>query len=250
MPSLLLPSSSPILLTIFAVVWQYPADRLQGANFLALLAAVRMYLPEEHYLLTTALPASRAVLGNIDLRRAADYLDLLNLMAYDFYGHWASRSGHHSQLYPSSSKEDESCCGAGMIAYLVSQGFPARKVLLGIPLFGRSFPGVPGPGHRFGKPSGDGTLEYHQLPRKGTKEHVDKRAVAAYCVSSGSTGFTSYDNPETVKMKAAFVKQKGLGVSVHEFFCVWSWAPLVSQGGPFPSVQLTFVVRADLVYME
>lgn len=199
-------------------MWQYPTDRLQGANFLALLAAVRMYLPEEHYLLTTALPASRAILSNIDLRRAAEYLDLLNLMAYDFYGHWTSRSGHHAQLYPSSSKEDESSCGAGMVAYLVSQGFPARKVLLGIPLFGRSFPGVSGPGHRFSKPSGDGTLEYHQLPRKGSKEHVDKRAGAAYCVSSGSTGFTSYDNPDTVKMKAAFVKQKGLGVCIQLTF--------------------------------
>lgn len=177
-----------------------------------------MYLPEEHYLLTTALPASRAILSNIDLRRAAEYLDLLNLMAYDFYGHWTSRSGHHAQLYPSSSKEDESSCGAGIIAYLVSQGYPARKVLLGIPLFGRSFPGVAGPGHRFSKPSGDGTLEYHQLPRKGSKEHVDKRACAAYCVSSGSTGFTSYDNPDTVKMKAAFVKQKGLGVCIQQIF--------------------------------
>lgn len=197
-----------------AVVWQYPTDNVQGANFLALLAAVRIYLPEEHYLLTTALPASRAILSNIDLSRAANYLDLLNLMAYDFYGHWTSRSGHHSQLFPSSSKEDGDFCGAGVIAYIISQGFPARKVLFGIPLFGRSFPGVTGPGHRFSKPSGDGTLEYHQLPRKGSKEHVDKRACAAFCVSSGSTGFTSYDNPDTVKMKAAFVKQKGLGVCV------------------------------------
>lgn len=202
-----------------------------------------MYLPEEHYLLTTALPASRAILGNIDLRRAADYLDLLNLMAYDFYGHWTSRSGHHSQLYPSSSKEDESSYGAGIVAYLLSQGFPARKLLLGIPLFGRSFPGVTGPGHRFSKPSGDGTLEYQQLPRKGTKEHVDKKAGAAYCVSSGSTGFTSYDNPETVKMKAAFVKQKGLGVCNHWFFCS-------SLPPPLPLSNLLLLPELTLVYLE
>ena len=57
-------------------MWQYPADAQQGANFLALLAVVRLYLPEEHYLLTTALPASRSILANIDLHRAAEYLDL------------------------------------------------------------------------------------------------------------------------------------------------------------------------------
>lgn len=197
-------------------MWQYPTDNLQGAHFLALLAAVRMYLPEEQYLLTTALPASRAVLGTIDLRRAAEYLDLLNLMAYDLYGPWKSRSGHHAQLYPSSSKEDESSSGSYAVSYLLSQGFPAKKILFGIPLFGRYFPGVTGPGHRFGRPSGDGTVDYSQLPRKGTKEIVDRRACAAFCVGGGSSGsgFITYDNPETVKTKAAFVRQKGLGVSV------------------------------------
>lgn len=215
------------------VVWQYPTDAHQGANFLALLAAVRMYLPEEHYLLTAALPASRTVLATIDLRRAADYLDLLNLKAFDFFGHWSPRSGHHAQLYPSSSKEDESACGAGAVAHLVAQGFPARKILFGIPLFGRSFPGVTGPGHRFSKPSGDGALEYHQLPRKGAKEIVDRRAGAAFCVSSGSTGFTSYDNPETVKMKASFVKKKGLGVRTLQITHLFARLTLTVQIGTF-----------------
>lgn len=182
------------------VVWQYPTDSLQGANFVALLATVRLYLPEDHYLITIALPASRSVLGNIDLCRAANYLDLLNLTAYDLYG---SRSGHHAQLYPSSSKEDESSSASSAVSYLMSKGFPARKILLGIPVFGR----------RGSSTSSDGKIDYHQLPRKGTKEQVDKRACAAYCVGGGS-GFVSYDNPDTVKMKAAFVKQKGLGVSL------------------------------------
>jgi chitinase len=31
----------------------------------------------------------------------------------------------------------------------------------------------------------------------------------------GDGGFVSYDNPETVRAKAAFAKQKGLGVSYH-----------------------------------
>lgn len=189
-----------------AVAWQYPTDSLQGANLLALLAAVRLYLPEEQYLLAAALPAARSVLGTIDLQRAAVYLDVLNLMAYDLSG---SRSGHHAQLYPSSSKEDESSSASGAVSYLLNRGFPGRKILLGIPVFGRR-----------GTSSGggsDGRVDYRHLPRKGTKEQVDKRACAAYCVGGGS-GFVSYDNPETVKTKAAFVKQKGLGVSLSVLF--------------------------------
>ncbi|KUI58396.1 Endochitinase B [Cytospora mali] len=194
------------------IVWQYPTDPQQGANFLALLAAVRLYLPEEHYLLTAALPASCTILANIDLHRAADYLDLLNLMAYDFYGPWTPRSGHHAQLYPSSNDDDTS--GSSSVSYALSRGFPAQKTLLGIPLFGRSFVGVPGPGHmsKGSAPgsNGDGTFDYNQLPRKGTKEQIDKRACAAFCVG-GDGGFVSYDNQDTVKQKAAFCRQKGLG---------------------------------------
>ena len=39
---------------------------------------------------------------------------------------------------------------------------------------------------------------------------MDQSLGAAYCVG-GSGGFVSYDNPETVRMKAAFVKDKALG---------------------------------------
>lgn len=163
-----------------------------------------MYLPEDHYLLTTALPAARSVLGTIDLRRAAAYLDVLNLMAYDLPG---SRSGHHAQLYPSSSKEDDGSSASGAVSYLLAKGFPGRKILLGIPVFGRKGSSSSSAGE------GGAKVDYSHLPRKGAKEQVDRRACAAYCVGSGS-GLVSYDNPDTVKTKAAFVKQKGLGVSV------------------------------------
>lgn len=193
------------------IVWQYPSDPEQGNSFLALLAAIRLHLPEEHYLLTAALPCSSPVLTNIDLRRAAEYLDLLNLTTYDFYGAWTSRSGHHAQLY---SGKDNDNSGSSSISYVVSQGFPAKKILLGIPVFGRSFLGVAGSGHRFKGMGGDnGEFDYNELPRKGTKEQVDRKACGAYCVG-GDGGFVSYDNPETVKHKAAFCRQKGLGASI------------------------------------
>lgn len=215
-----------------AVVWQYPTDSLQGANFIALLAAVRLYLPEDHYLVTIALPAARSVLGNVDLSRAAAYLDFLNLMAYDLYG---SRSGHHAQLYPSSSKEDENSSASSAVSYLMNRGFPAKKILLGIPVFGR----------RGSSTGGDGRIDYHQLPRKGTKEQVDKRACAAYCVGGGS-GFVSYDNPDTVKMKATFVKQKGLGVSLAltQTTSYRSWSLIVQRATRHPTcMQVRYITQ-------
>jgi chitinase len=191
------------------VWWEYPASPQQGADFLALLAAIRLRLPEDRYLLTAALPAGRSILQNIELHHAADYLDLVNLMGYDFAGPWSHKCGHHSQLY--AVGKDESS-GASGVQYLMSRGFPANKILLGIPCFGRSFLGTSGPGHKFRGAGGeDGCFDYNDLPRKHAKEQVDKRVVSAFC-SGGDGGFVSYDNPETVKAKAAFCKGKGLGV--------------------------------------
>ncbi|KXX80181.1 Endochitinase B1 [Madurella mycetomatis] len=190
------------------IVWEYPCTPQQGSDFLALLAAIRVHLPEDRYLLTAALPAARSVLQNIDLRRTAEYLDVINLTAYDFFGQWTHKSGHHAQLYAMSKDEPS---GASGVQFLMASGVPAKKILLGIPLFGRSFLQVSGPGHKNRGAGGqDGSFEYNQLPRKGTKEQVDKRAVAAQCVG-GDGGFVTYDNPDTVKVKASFCKQKGLG---------------------------------------
>lgn len=191
-------------------MWEYPCDQQQGADFLALLAATRIHLPEDYYLLTAALPAAKAVLQCIDLRQSVDYLDFINLTAYDFYGSWTNRSGHQSQLYAMNKDETS---GSSGVSYLMASGVPGKKILLGIPLFGRSFLQATGPGQKFKGVGGeDGSFEYKDLPRRGTKEQVDKRSVAAQCVG-GDGGFVTYDNPDTVKMKAAFCKQKGLGVS-------------------------------------
>jgi chitinase len=176
------------------------------------LAAIRIHLPEESYVLTAALPAGRIILQNIDLRRAADYLDFINLTAYDFCGSWSHRTDHHAQLYAMGKDETS---GSSGVQFLMAAGVPGKKILLGIPVFGRSFLHATGPGQKFRGGGGeDGSFEYNQLPRKGTKEQVDKRAVAAHCVG-GDGGFVTYDNPDTVKMKAAFCKQKGLGVSAN-----------------------------------
>jgi chitinase len=196
-------------LTSIQVDWEHPSDPEQGRNFLALLAAVRLHLPDDRYLLTAALPAGQWALQNIDLYKAQDYLDLINLMAYDFTGSWTPKAGHHAQLFPGNANEPS---GSAAVDYVISTGFPAAKILLGVPTYGRSFLGASGPGHSYTGHGGDeGIFEYKQLPRQGAEEIVNTRVVAAFCVG-GDGGFVTYDNPETVKMKANYCKEKGLGV--------------------------------------
>ena len=58
----------------------------------------------------------------------------------------------------------------------------------------------------------NGTFEYKELPRKGCKEMIDRRHIAAHSLGADG-GFVTYDNPETVRIKAQYCRQKGLGVS-------------------------------------
>ncbi|KAI1022469.1 hypothetical protein LB503_000452 [Fusarium chuoi] len=151
-------------------------------------------IDKEHYVLTAALPAAKSILQFLDLMEIAEYLDFINLMAYDFFGSWTPKAGHHAQLYAMDKEETSASSG---VSYLMSKGFPPKKILLG-----HKYKGVGG--------AEDGTFEYNQLPRKGCKEVVDKRHVAAHCTGADG-GFVTYDNPDTVKIKAGFCKQKGLG---------------------------------------
>lgn len=150
------------------------------------------------------------MLQHIDLHRAQEYLDFLNLMAYDFAGPWTSTAGHHAQLYPDDSEEPS---GSTAVDYVKSTGFPAKKILLGIPVYGRSFLGATRPGETCtGHGGEDGSFEYKDLPRPGTEECIDNARVAASCVG-GDGGFVSYDNPETVTIKGRYCKAEQLGVS-------------------------------------
>lgn len=102
---------------MMAVDWEHPSDYQQGRDFLTLLATIRIHLPKDQYLLTAALPAGQWALQNIDLHYASEYLDLINLMAYDFFGQWSKNSGHHAQLFPGNPEEPS---GSAAVDYVIS----------------------------------------------------------------------------------------------------------------------------------
>ncbi|KAI1206571.1 glycoside hydrolase family 18 protein [Annulohypoxylon truncatum] len=196
--------------------WEHPETPEAGSNFILLLRALRSALPSPRYLLTTALPVGEYCLKNIDIGAAGQLLDTLNLMGYDFNGPWTDVCGHHAQLLRQPGDERaihpglRHSCHRGA-SFLLAHGFPARKLVLGVPAYARSFTGARGVGQPF---SGAAELDYNELPPEWIRDAVvDENVAAASYVDSapGGKGFVSFDVPRTVGMKAEYVKQMGLG---------------------------------------
>ena len=191
------------------VDWEHPSDPQQGQDYVRLLSRLREVLPAPRYVLATCLPAGQWALRNIDLSKAQQYLDLINIMAYDFSGPWTNKTGHQAQLYTPSRGSGVSCQSA--VNYVLSTGVQPKKILLGIPVYGRSFLGSSNINQRYvGIGGEDGAFDYNDLPRPGSKEHHDDKVGAAYC-SGGDGGFVTYDTPRTVQLKAKFATKTNLG---------------------------------------
>ncbi|MCJ1289679.1 hypothetical protein MMC34_001212 [Xylographa carneopallida] len=191
--------------------WEHPSSPAQGNDYIALLDTVRRFLPSSGYTLTSALPAGAWALSNIDLSLASNYLNFINLMAYDFYGPWTPTSGHQSRLY-SPPLNPASVSVHAAVLYCLQHSVHPSKILLGIPAYGRSFPGATGPDQAYLPPiapNDDRTFEYRSIPLTGI-EQVDEQLGVAFIVDP-IAGFITYDNADVVRMKAAYVQRMRLG---------------------------------------
>jgi len=192
--------------------WEHPSTAQEGHDYISLLATIRQYLPASTYILTSALPAGDWALQHIPLHLAHPYLNFINLMTYDFAGPWTPEAGHHAQLYASPRPHSAAAalCGSTAVTHVARQ-VPPGKLLLGIPTYGRSFLGArrPGDAHK-GHAGEEGTFEFRELPRQGAVVGTDEKTVAAWCVSE-EDGWVSYDNERTVRRKARWSRDRGLG---------------------------------------
>jgi chitinase len=212
--------------------WEYPT--LSGAgishrpedkrNFSLLLETLRARLDklgaahgDRHYLLTIAAADSEFVSG-IELQRAARSLDWINLMTYDFHNSLTPTTGHHAGLHLSAVAPADDRAGDKAVEQFLAAGVPAKKLNLGAALYGRAFTGVD-PAHdglqqKYARYVGDPSwreLVADYIDKNGYVRHWDAKSQAPYLWNAKAHTFVSYEDPESLRAKTAYIKAKGLG---------------------------------------
>ncbi|KAF2427714.1 glycoside hydrolase family 18, chitinase [Tothia fuscella] len=204
--------------------WEYPKSDGEARDLVSLLAAVRHELDayaaplpnRPHFELTIAAPAGPNNYEKLHLRAMDPYLDFINLMAYDYAGSWDSCAGHQGNLFPDERHPDcTPFSTARAVKYYVDHGISPQKMVIGMPLYGRSFMSTEGPGKSYSG-TGDGSWErgvwdFKALPRPGAQEHYNKGLGASWSYCPSSKEMVTYDTKEVALQKSEFVRDWQLG---------------------------------------
>jgi chitinase len=245
--------TAPGLFDGFNIDWEFPgaADK---QNFTLLLAEFRNQLNAlgaqtgKQYVLSFDGPAGAQNYVNIDLKNAAKQVDFITVDGYNYAGTWESVTNDASPLFDSRQDPDfgqNLDIDDTVMAYLKA-GVPAQKYVMGVPLYGAGWTGVPnknqglyqtstGPSNVLlangtgvcGDLSGNtpgcdtlltaGTATYATLATltaNGYKSYFDPSRIAVSLYSPSSGTFYTYDDPDTALLKALYIDLRvpgGLG---------------------------------------
>lgn len=206
--------------------WEAPTSS-EKENFTLLMKelfeAVKANNP--HHLVTAAIGGGKWYPPRYDLTNSIKYMDYVNMMLYSM----CSSSGQYQNaLYKSQSKNDAvngcgytltSCSFEESLKIYNDAGVPNNKLILGLAFYAQKQTKTDG------QYKGSGTVFYTNLKANyinnpDYKYVFDEKAGVPYLISNDGNTFISYDDPRSIKGKAAYVIETGCaGLMTWEWGC-------------------------------
>ena len=224
--------TAPGLFDGFNIDWEFPTAS-DKQNYTALLQEFRRQLnllsqsTGNQYQLTADSPAGSQNYVNIDLPNAAKVLDFMTIDGYNYAGSWDAVTNHASPIFDTAQDPSQ---GQGLfieatISAYLKAGVPGKKIVLGVPLYGAGWQGVPSTNNGLYQsstgpatsPPGDtlatnGVATYNTLQNlPGFTKTFDWRRVAISIYNPSTQTFWSYDDPTTASLKMAYIHVRGPG---------------------------------------
>lgn len=211
--------------------WRFPAspdrsgvpeDKQNYVLFLKSLCKLR----KKGLLVTATIPITPYFLDKgYDVQELAKYLDWFNVIGFDLRGRWSGIADVHSPLFARSFEtgDTRNLNVAQGLKRLVELGAPKKKLVLGIPFFGRSYVLADKDNHSVGAPIKDvpaapgpfiGSNEimaYYEICTNiedgtGTRE-FDNESKCPYMYYEDQ--WVGYEDEESVGIKVDYVIKEG-----------------------------------------
>ncbi|KAI5466780.1 glycoside hydrolase superfamily [Mariannaea sp. PMI_226] len=208
--------------------WEYPTNADEANNYVLLLKEMRAALDsyaksnklKYRFLITVASPAGPTHYQVMNMKAMDAYIDAWHLMAYDYAGSWDSITGHQAALYKARHTPQSTPFRTnGAVVDYVTKGIAAQKIVMGMPLYGRSFANTAGMGHPFVGVGGgsieNGVYTYKDLPRPGAKIYMNTEAIASFSYDPSKKELVTYESPATAKIKAGYIQRHNLGGAMY-----------------------------------
>lgn len=168
--------------------------------------------------LTIAAGSSHDFVTHTEMKKVQRYLDTVNLMCYDFYEPSdQGTTGNHAPLFADPDDPRKAACDDS-IRDFESAGVPAAKIILGVPFYGHLWGEVADTNHGLfqpGKPVPHAYAPYSSIAdsmlNHGFVRYWDSSSSVPYLYSSEKQQFVSYEDPESIAVKAGYVRKNGLG---------------------------------------
>ena len=216
--------------------WEYPVSGglyagspADTANYNALLAEFKTELAAvtakdgKVHELSIAAPAGPTTTVNLDAATIGKTVDFMNLMSYDYHGGWDPITGHNAPMVVGSGDSATGFSITAAVDSYLSRGFPANKLILGLPFYGRGWSGVsnatngglfqPGATATVGTWE-KGVFDYTDIKNNylpTMTRYWDAQAQVPYLYDPARQLFMSYDDPQSITVKTDFIKSRGLG---------------------------------------